>query len=1071
MQRTIPIKPKKSIPKGGLKPDFLLFDDLVGPPIIAPSGINGSQFIVQQYTVKDPAGNYKPVQNVDGVIAFLEGTAFTIQTVVVDPEIAIDPFDVSKLRFRWYRNGSYLYDTNNVNDFTGVNSIAFTEAQCTSEISGVYTLEVINGSGTTTSQQLTIRIYNKINVPELYGNLIQNGNAEAGLDGWDVNNGITTAEYMPDIGDTNNFASIEIRESLYTEADVSRGGSSTEFPAIQPQKPFFFCRSSNWASLLTAKLNPSTLTDNSWHYTYTPPNLISNEDAGGRHYGCFYPSKHYLDQYNGNLNKLGLVEENKQSELYFTRQALNQTDNATATMTQVVDLSNAADFVDGTVCGVDKLVGNFFSYVGLGIDSYQYEAEFEGVYKLGPADWGLYDGINNSLSQYENDFKAVAAVGPDSNNPSFPNTIARYQDRNVGVNQNREMELFFPTQITEAFDMREADFHNSAYLSDYLINREEAIPIRFRVNLNKIAETLTPATAEGYKFPEWRYPIIKELLEQCQLKQVDGTTITDRGGWSGFAKLFAEFFYARDDKNLPLLYHPFQDTGTAISVEQKTTIRAHMTAALNQRFQFAEERMYYIIVQRINERFLSLNLETMPATERDRIAYEQKLSLLKTIVHLVTNIDRTTDFVTDKLENGQFATLITPLRALYENYSEELAQAPAENYYEFSEAERIQDSLYTTAESIKLEPQKRSEQAFTYLSRILALHLYRRVFRGEINRQFELITAAAANENLGTLMVDYESFKTITTENTLTKKKLDGVIGGESRNLRRINIKPKCNDTVSFVFRYIDAFGVAISEDTLEGPDADDIFAVKEKALLSWVVGKQLQRTCQLPTDKKIPVTYNGGPPLFAVDSSNVYSPSVDFINNTYTSAWRTEVAKTNRIFYEKGAAAFFAVNKKLYIPRGTRSIEITAKFFNNSSALGLSPDIGQNKYNSSLLRGEHLNFPPKFFSANNPKTGLAHMKLCLYDNEFKRTVRYPNYYIPRNHVWSELKKLNYVNPNGYFETGRSVDSGGDLVFGYYSYDPPTREDVVVLNASATAVQTGLNVSYQGLPPTPSYPK
>ena len=662
MQRTIPIKPKKSIPKGGLKPDFLLFDDLVGTPIIAPSGINGSQFIIQQYTVKDPAGNYKPVQIVDGIVAFLQGTAFSIQTVVIDPEIAVDPFDVSKLRFRWYRNGSYLYDTNNVNDFTGVNTINFTEAQCTPEISGVYTLEVTNGSGTTTSQELTIRVYNKINVPELYGNLIENGNAEAGLDGWDVSNGITTAEYMPDIGDTNNFASIEIRESLYTEADVSRGGSSTEFPAIQPQKPFFFCKSSNWASLLTVKQNPSALTNNKWHYTYTPPNLISNEDAGGMAYGCFYPSKHYIDEYNGNLNKLGLIEENKQSELYFTRQPLNQTDNATATMTQIVDLSNAADFVDGTVCGVDKLVGNFFSYVGLGIDSYQYEAEFEGVYRFGPADVGLFDQIGLFLAERESGSKPTIIVGPDPNDPTFPNTIARYQDRNVAVDQNREMELFVGTQQgLDAFDLREVGLQNSTYLFDYLINREETVPINFRVNLNKIAETITPSTAPGYKFPEWRFSIVKELLQDCQLKQVSGSTTSDREGWSGFARLFSELFYTRDEKYLPLLYHPLQDTGTAITVEERTTIREHMIAALNQRFEFAEERMYYNIVQPINDKFFNLSLESTPEPGRAGIVYEQQRNLLKTIVHLVTNMNQQADLATDNLANGNSATLIPPL--------------------------------------------------------------------------------------------------------------------------------------------------------------------------------------------------------------------------------------------------------------------------------------------------------------------------------------------------------------------------------------------------------------------------
>ena len=94
--------------------------------------------------------------------------------------------------------------------------------------------------------------------------------------------------------------------------------------------------------------------------------------------------------------------------------------------------------------------------------------------------------------------------------------------------------------------------------------------------------------------------------------------------------------------------------------------------------------------------------------------------------------------------------------------------------------------------------------------------------------------------------------------------------------------------------------------------------------------------------------------------------------------------------------------------------------------------------YDADQIRELHTNFPPKFFGSNSPKAALAHIKLCLYDNEFKRTAKYPHYYMPRNHIWSELKKYVYTNPNGYFESGRGVSDGGDLTFGYYDYNPPT---------------------------------
>lgn len=1052
MQRTIPIRPKRSIPKGGLKPDFLLFDDLVGPPVITPSGLNGSQFLIQQYTIKDPSGNYKPVQIVDGVVALLEGTAFSVQVTVLDPEVAVDPFDVSKLRFRWYRNGGYLYDTNNVNDFTGVNVIAFTEAQCVSEISGVYTLEVINGSGTTTSSELIIRVYNKVNVPELYGNLIQNSNGEAGLDNWDTANGITVAEYAADLVDVNSFGSISIRESLYTEADINRGGSTSEFPAVQPQKPFSFCKSSNWASLLTVKQSPSALTNFKWHYTYQTPNLISNEDAGGLDYGCFYPSKKFLDDYNGNAGKIGLTQDNKQIETYFTREPLPQNTNPVATMTQTIDVSNAADFIDGTVCGVDKLVGNFFTYVGVGVSSYQYEVEFEAVYRPGPADWGTYDGINQFFNQQITQNQVATFVGEELNNSPIAND---------DVKLYAPYDLFdTPGNNLPIFNFRDTSTQNNQRRE--LIYNQQVV--RLYTNRNTITSV---ARYFDYSFPEWNIPIVGELLNESQLsrQKTDGT-ISSREGWSGFGNLFAHLFFKKS-ANLPNLSHPNQ---TSSNPTLRNEAFAYLSSSLNTRFRYAEQELFYRVVEPINQRYFGLSLDR-PIMQFTNVNQQKQYDLLKTMAQFsVINSRReelSNEYITGA--NGFRRIPIPSIRKLYT--SNPPTSGLITDLLNFYDAEQAQDALFTTNDSLKEGGTKSGDQGYLYLSRILTFHIYLKLLSGQINPQFQLVAPAAGSETLNTLMVDFENLKKVSSNGAITKRKLNGFVGGESRNVRRINIKPKCDDTVDFSFRYTNAFGDVIGEDALEGPNADDIFAVKEKVLLSWVIGKQLQRTCELPANKKITVTYNGGPALFALDNVNIYSPSINFINNTYVPEWRTEVAQTGRIFYEKGAAAFFGVSKKLYIPRGTRSIEVTAKFSNDSNALGLGADIGLNKYDSDLLRGEHTNFPPKFYSAGNPRVGLAHVKLCLYDDEFKRTAKYPHYYIPRYHIWSELKKLNYINPNAYFEGGRSVGDGGDITFGYYNYDPPTRGTIETLNAVARASATGSNVISRGLPPNPTYPK
>ena len=281
----------------------------------------------------------------------------------------------------------------------------------------------------------------------------------------------------------------------------------------------------------------------------------------------------------------------------------------------------------------------------------------------------------------------------------------------------------------------------------------------------------------------------------------------------------------------------------------------------------------------------------------------------------------------------------------------------------------------------------------------MQFYLYTEVANGEIDDRYELISAAAPNLVLNTMQLDSENLKKALNNQTFQQNELNSVVAGESRIARRIMIKPKCADTVDFVFKYTNAFGEEISQDTLQGPTVDDIFAVKEKVFLPLVVGKLLQRTCNLPTDRFIPVTYEQAT-LFEINKTQIQSPVIPFFENLYPSDFTNLVNDTSIIFYEKGAAAFFGVHKKLTIPRDTRTIEVMARFNHTSFALNLEPDTGLDVFDSDELRGMHTNYPPKFFKAGVPKAGIATMKLCLYDNEFKRTIRYPHYYMPRQHIW-----------------------------------------------------------------------
>ena len=158
MEKNIQLARNSTTFKGGLKADFALYDERVGPPILIPQP-NGTVFRVQQFTIKNPDGTFKPVPLVDNTVEVLQNTGISISVEVLNPEDQIDPYNVLEIRYRWYKNGSYLYEINNANGFKGSPEIVITEKNSLPEMSGVYTIEVSNNSGTTVSGGLILRVH------------------------------------------------------------------------------------------------------------------------------------------------------------------------------------------------------------------------------------------------------------------------------------------------------------------------------------------------------------------------------------------------------------------------------------------------------------------------------------------------------------------------------------------------------------------------------------------------------------------------------------------------------------------------------------------------------------------------------------------------------------------------------------------------------------------------------------------------------------------------------------------------------------------------------------------------
>lgn len=441
MRRTIKISPKKSIIKGSLKADFALFNERVGAPIFVPQTFNGSIFAVNQYTHLDSDGiTFKPVFVIDNLVEVLHKTRLTISVQVINPEDQIDVFDVQYIKYKWYKNGSYLYEVNNLNDFRGSNAIQFTEDQCTPAISGIYTVEVTNDTGTTVSSELILKVHDPLNTPELYGNLIFNSSGEADLDGWTPAPGISVQQFFHDMHDSSygENGSIPRIQKLWIDWAKTEDDQTKAKP-IQPTGTFAFKKHHPYTfrefyRKLQSHINSiggvsnydpavfqSSLSDyERWIYRYKTPNLVSNENNGVQYnnigdlpddyFGSFFPSKNYLDEYNGNTQAEIVAEGYLPGwagslGTYFGRDPIKPNEDGVLKMNQQIDVSNIAGLIDGNVCGVDKVVGNLFAYVGTGIDSYNYRIVFDDLHKSIPNDEDLFRRIVQKINIWDADFR------------------------------------------------------------------------------------------------------------------------------------------------------------------------------------------------------------------------------------------------------------------------------------------------------------------------------------------------------------------------------------------------------------------------------------------------------------------------------------------------------------------------------------------------------------------------------------------------------------------------------------------------------------------------------------------
>lgn len=452
MQRVYRLQPSE-LDKANRSTDFQLLPTNPAPPIISAELARG--FYQTTWFDRESRNDPKQLVPTVSVIQMVEGTQFGMTVIAIDPSNLQNPNDDRNLKYVWKRNGLPIYDINKLNNNRGIRGINVQAKNCTPDLSGTYTVEISNQHGTTTSANLIIEIFKYTEHPLLYKNLIFNGNGDEGLDGWVADSGIRTeGYYFEGIPESNNFGSFNVR----LNRPLDDNGQSWTLDTVYPQKVFHFNKGRNWANLpfvYNSIQNQDPVIQESW-FDYAaswPAALVLNERKGETKLANFFPDPKWIDEYNTNTgaSTATLTQELEQSTAYFTRDKIRfnkYTDSGQNVVraSQIIDLTEVGDMIDGNVFGVDQLTGQFFAYMGIGLSRYKVKVPFVGQGTTVPR-----DGLNPGSNQNEG---AIQTGSTDTNwfildTSTYKNTGTDFASRGPtsvfypegGINENIPIEL------------------------------------------------------------------------------------------------------------------------------------------------------------------------------------------------------------------------------------------------------------------------------------------------------------------------------------------------------------------------------------------------------------------------------------------------------------------------------------------------------------------------------------------------------------------------------------------------------------------------------------------------------
>ena len=380
--------------------DFILLPTNERPPIITSHPIRNFYQLTWGSISRTGKFKLKEVTPVLDTFTIRKGTAIEWSLYCVDPSNLSNINDISTLKFTWKRDGYDLYTFNRQNGGRGVSTIQYSVEQSTEEIEGEYICEVSNEAGTTTTTPFTLRILDVDNYNQLYTNLILNGDADGGLDGWTNNDGniITATGKDKVIFNQNTITNYSEFYPISTGLNYLPP-TPFRFNTKIPEQHLFYKGYKTWldrtnGQLLNYNIVTATLPelDDSlkWSSFKTRASIIPNEDyqrisnsAQG-----FFPGPNWIDKYNRNIgaglqsSDIGLsIELGKSSRPlnYFTRTNLQFNQNPSTEMSQTVALTDLSSLIQGSVGGINNLTAQVFAYVGVALSRCTIRATVGGV--------------------------------------------------------------------------------------------------------------------------------------------------------------------------------------------------------------------------------------------------------------------------------------------------------------------------------------------------------------------------------------------------------------------------------------------------------------------------------------------------------------------------------------------------------------------------------------------------------------------------------------------------------------------------------------------------------------------